>query len=88
MRLLNRDNWCEGGEREVDTRERHQVGLELVQVDVQGAVETERGSDRRDNLSDETVQVGEAWRGDTETLLANVVDGLIVDLRAAHLSVT
>ena len=34
-----------GDEREMDTGVWHQVGLELVQVDVEGAVEAERGSD-------------------------------------------
>jgi hypothetical protein len=33
----------------VDTGEGHQVGLELVQVDVKGAVESERSGDGRDN---------------------------------------
>lgn len=43
--LLSRDDRGESGEGEVDTGEGDQVGLELVQVDVEGAVETERGGD-------------------------------------------
>lgn len=35
-----------GNQREVDTGVRDQVGLELVQVDVQGTVEAERGGNR------------------------------------------
>ena len=58
---------------------RNQVGLELVQVDVERTIETKRGRDRRDNLSNETVEVGEAWGSDVETLLANVVNSLVVD---------
>ena len=38
-----------GDEREVNTRVGDQVGLELVQVDVEGAVESERGGDGGDN---------------------------------------
>jgi hypothetical protein len=38
------DDGSIGDEREVDTGVGDQVGLELVQVDVQGAVESERGS--------------------------------------------
>lgn len=57
---------------------RNQVGLELVQVDVKGTIETKRSRDRRDDLSDETVEVGEAWGGDVETLLADVVNSLVV----------
>ena len=86
--LLSGDDGCEGGEREVDTGEGHQVGLELVQVDVEGTVETKRGGNRGDDLGDETVQVREAWRGDAEALLANVVNSLVVDLRNAHTSIT
>jgi len=45
MRLGSRDDGGEGGEREMDTGERHQVGLELVQVYVQGTVESEGSGD-------------------------------------------
>jgi hypothetical protein len=38
-----------GDEREMDTRVRHKVGLELVQVDVQGPIKAKRRSNRRDN---------------------------------------
>ena len=73
------DNGSKGGEREVDTGEGHQVSLELVQVDVQGTVESERSGDGRDDLGDQTVEVGKAWGGDSEVLLADVVDSFIVD---------
>jgi hypothetical protein len=35
----------------VDAGVRDQVGLELVEVDVQGTIETERGGDGRDDCS-------------------------------------
>ena len=47
--LCGGDDRRVGNEREVDTRVGHQVGLELVQVNVQGTIETEGGSDRRDD---------------------------------------
>ena len=78
--LLGRDYGSKSGEGEVDTGERNKVRLELVQVDVEGAVETEGGGDRRDNLSDQPVEVGEARRRDVEPLLANVVNRFVVDL--------
>jgi len=43
------NDWRIGDEREVDTGVGDQVGLELVQVDVQGAVESERSSDGRND---------------------------------------
>ena len=84
VRLLRGDDGCEGGKGEVNTREGHQVGLELVQVDVERAIETQRSGDGGDDLSDETVQVGEARLVNAETLLANVVNRLVIDLQVAH----
>ena len=43
--LGSRDHRSVGNEREVDARIGHKVGLELVQVDVEGAVEPEGGGD-------------------------------------------
>lgn len=43
--LLRGDDGRVGGEREVDARVRHQVGLELREVHVEGAVEAERRGD-------------------------------------------
>ena len=78
--LLGRDYGSKSGEGEVDTGERNKVRLEFVQVDVEGAVETEGGSDGRDDLSNQPVQVGEARRRDVEPLLADVVDRFAVNL--------
>jgi hypothetical protein len=47
--LGGRDDGGIGHQREVDARIWDQVGLELVQIDVQRTVEAERGSDGRDN---------------------------------------
>ena len=78
--LIRRDDRGEGSEREVDTGERHQVGLELVQINVQGSIETKRGRDGGNNLSNETVQVSEAGGGYAQSLLANVVKSFVIDL--------
>ena len=58
--LGNGDNWGEGSEGGVDTREGHRVGLELVQVDGRGTIESEGSSDGRDDLGNQAVEVGEA----------------------------
>merc|ERR1719158_1016932 len=58
--LLGRDDGSIGDEGEVDPRVGHQVGLELVQIDVQGSVEPQRGSDGGDDLADQPVEVGVA----------------------------
>jgi hypothetical protein len=54
--------------------------LELIQVDVQRAVEAERGGDGRNNLSNKPVQVGQTWGGDAKVLFANIIDSLVVNL--------
>ena len=49
LSLSSRDDWCISNQREVDARVWDQVGLELVEVDVQGAIEAEGSSDGRDD---------------------------------------
>jgi hypothetical protein len=63
----------------VDTGIRDQVGLELVQVDVERAIESKTGSDGADNLGDETVQVLVVWTWDIQAATADVVDGFVVN---------
>lgn len=48
--LLSGDQRGVGGEGEVNTGIRHKVGLELSEINVEGTIETKRGSDGRDNL--------------------------------------
>lgn len=57
--LGGRDDGRVGDQREVDTRVWHQVGLELVQVDVQGAIETQGSGDGRDNC--DRVSIPQSW---------------------------
>ncbi len=71
----------DGGVRaqhKVDARVRHQVGLELVHVHVQGSVKAQRSSQRRDDLSNQAVQVGVRGLLNIQLAAAHVVDGLIV----------
>lgn len=43
--LGRRNDRCVGDEREMDAGVWYEIGLELVQIDVQGAVEAERRGD-------------------------------------------
>jgi len=75
--------------REINLRD--QVGLELVQIDVQRSVESQRSGDGGDNLSDQPVQVGVSRRLDSEVLSADVVDAIWfrnVTIGSIHLFVT
>jgi hypothetical protein len=38
---------------------RNEIRLEFVQIDVQGTSKAKRNSDRRDDLSDQSIQIGE-----------------------------
>jgi hypothetical protein len=51
-RLRCRDNWGVSDKREMDARVWDEIGLELVQVDVERAVETEGGGDRGDDWTE------------------------------------
>mmetsp|Transcript_6690 Transcript_6690/g.10578 ORF Transcript_6690/g.10578 Transcript_6690/m.10578 type:complete len:279 (+) Transcript_6690:660-1496(+) len=63
----------------MDTRVRHQVGLELGDVHVEGSIETEGGSQGGDALSHQTVQVGVGGALDIQVPPADIVDGLVID---------
>merc|ERR1719364_437271 len=77
--LLGGDDWSIGREHEMDSGVGHQVGLELSDIDVKGTIESEGGGQGRDNLSDESVQVGVGGSLDIEVSSADIVDGLVVD---------
>lgn len=59
---------------------RNQVRLELVEIDIQRAIETEGCSNRGNDLGNEPVKVWEARGGDIKPLLADVVNSFIVHL--------
>jgi len=76
--LLSRDDRGIRGKHEVDTRVRDQVSLELSDIDVQSTVEAKRSSQRRDDLGDQSVQVGVGRAFNVQRAAADVVDGLVI----------
>merc|ERR1712032_849072 len=78
VRFLGRDDRRVRRKHEVDAGVGHQVSLELCDVDVQGAIETQRGSQRGSDLRDDAVQVGVRRALDVEAAAAHVVDVLVV----------
>jgi len=56
--LLGGDDGGVGRKHEMDTRVGHQVGLELGDVDVEGAIETKGSGQGGDDLGQQAVQVG------------------------------
>jgi len=57
----------------------HQVGLELGDIDVKGTVESEGSSQGRDNLGNESIQVGVGGSLDIEVSSADIIDGLVIN---------
>jgi hypothetical protein len=76
--LFSTDDGSVAGKHEVDTRVWDQVGLELGDVDVEGTVEAEGGSEGRDDLSDEAVEVGVCGALNVEVASANVINGFVI----------
>ena len=62
----------------MDTWVGHQVGLELGQIHVEGAVKAQGGGDGGHDLADQTVEVGVAGTLNVQVAAADVVDGFVV----------
>merc|ERR1719263_2788634 len=77
--FLGGDNWGIRRKHEMDSWVWHQVSLELSDIDVKGTIESEGSSERGDNLSDESVQVGVGWSLDIEVSSADIINGFVID---------
>ncbi len=62
----------------MDSWIRDQVSLELSDINVQGSVESQRGRQRGDDLSDQSVQVGVGWSLNIQVSSADIIDGFVV----------
>jgi hypothetical protein len=67
----------------VDTRVRHKVGLELVQVDIERTIEAQRRGDGANNLGDEAVEMLVVGTGNVQAASADVVDSFVVNEEGA-----
>merc|ERR1712159_402527 len=84
--FLGRDDRRVGRKHEVNARVWHQVGLELSDVDVQSAIESQGGSQRGRDLRDDAVQVGVGRALNVKAAAADIIDGLVVQTES-HISV-
>mmetsp|Transcript_107338 Transcript_107338/g.336332 ORF Transcript_107338/g.336332 Transcript_107338/m.336332 type:complete len:286 (-) Transcript_107338:35-892(-) len=76
--LLGRDDRRVAREHEVDARVRHQVRLELRDVDIEGTVKAQGGSQGGDDLRQEAIQVGVRGPFNVQIAAADVVQSLVV----------
>jgi hypothetical protein len=63
---------------------RDKIRLEFIQIDVQGTGKAKRNGDRGDYLGNQSVQIGEAWLGNPELLLADPEDRFVVNLKRSY----
>lgn len=77
------DDWSVADEGVVDAGVGHKVGLELVQIDIERAIESERRRDGADDLRDQPVEVLVGRPGDVKVATADVVDGLVIHQEGA-----
>jgi hypothetical protein len=66
----------------VDSWVRDQVSLEFSNIDVQGTIESQGGSQGRDDLSNQSVQVGIGGSFDVQVSSADIVNGFVVQHNA------
>lgn len=57
--------------------------MKLIEVDVQGTIESQTGGDRRHNLSNESVEMFEVRAWDIEITTADFVDSFVVNQEGA-----
>jgi len=60
-----------------------QVGLKLIQINIESTIETQTGCNRADDLSNQTVQVLEIGSGNIQAAAADVVYSLVVNKESA-----
>lgn len=81
--LAGRNDRSIADQRIVDTRIRDQVGLELVQIDVERTVEAQGRGDRADNLGNQAVEVLVARARNVQVATADVIHGFVVNKEGA-----
>merc|ERR1712123_98571 len=77
--LLRTDDRCIGHQREMDPGVGDQVGLELSQIHVECPIKSERCCYGRDNLTNQTVQIGVGRSLNIKIPATDIIDRLIVN---------
>ncbi len=77
------DDWSIRGQREMDPWIRNEIDLELTHVNVEGAIESQAGSDAGHNLRNQTIQMTVAGTVNVQFVFANIVDRLVVNDKCA-----
>jgi len=67
----------------VNTWEWHEVCLELIQVDVEGTIESQAGCNRAYDLGHKTVEMVKSRARDVQVTLAYIINSLVVNEKGA-----
>ena len=78
LALLSRDDRGIADQGVVNAGVRHQISLELVKINIEGAVKSQGRGDGANDLSDEAVQVFIAGAGNVEIAAADIVDSFVI----------
>lgn len=81
--LCRRDNRSVADQGIVYTRVGNQVGLEFIEVDIEGTIEAQGRGDGADDLGNQAIQMLIRGPRDVEVAAANFVDSLVVDEESA-----
>ena len=76
--FLRWDNWRVWTQHKVDTGIWDQIGLEFGNINVQGTIESQWGSQRWNDLGNESVQVGVCWSFNIQLSSADVINGFVI----------
>jgi hypothetical protein len=76
--LLSSNDGSIRAQHEMDSGIRHQVSLELVDIHIEGSLESQRGSERGDQLGNQSVQIGVVGSFDIQGSFADLVNGLVI----------
>lgn len=76
--FLNRDDWGINGQREMDAGTGHQIGLELLQVNIQGSLKLKRGCGGGYYLTHKAIKVGISGVPSIKVSTTDAIDSLIV----------
>lgn len=77
-RSLGGHQWGIGNQGKVDSGEGYQIRLELIQIHIHGATETQRSRCGAHYLGDQTIQIPIGGPVHTQAIVTYIVDGLVV----------
>ena len=83
--LLSRDNRSIGDKWEMNPGVWYQISLEFSEIHIQSSIKTERSSDRRNNLTDQSLKISVGWAFDVKITTTNIINCLNMNKRITEI---